>query len=93
MCPESWNPPIPLSSVEDKIVKRIKRAKLFIFLRETRHLIFDEDFQAELGSMSADATKGQPPVPPAQLALTVILQAYTKNDNSILPFRCRRISS
>ncbi len=28
--------------------------------------------------MYADAAKGQPPVPPAQLALTVILQAYTK---------------
>ncbi len=28
--------------------------------------------------MYAEALKGHPPVPPAQLALTVILQAYTK---------------
>ena len=40
--------------------------------------MFDEAFQEELASMYAEALKGHPPVPPAQLALTVILQAYTK---------------
>ena len=78
MRPESWNPPIELSKKETKIVKLIKRAKLFVFLRETRHLLFDEGFQEELSQMYAEAEKGHPPVPPAQLALTVILQAYTK---------------
>ncbi len=78
MRPLTWNPPIDLSETEEKIIKRIKRAKLFVFLRETRHLLFNEAFQEELASMYADATKGHPPVPPAQLALTIILQAYTK---------------
>ena len=78
MRPMTWNPPIELSETEQKIIKRIKRAKLFVFLRSTRHLLFDEDFQEELASMYAEADKGHPPVPPAQLALTVILQAYTK---------------
>ena len=78
MRPETWNPPIALSSQEQKIIKRIKRAKLFVFLRETRHLLFDEAFQKELAAMYAEVNKGHPPVPPAQLALTVILQAYTK---------------
>ncbi len=78
MGPESWNPPIELSNNEAKIVKLIKRAKLFVFLREMRHLLFDETFQEELSKMYAEAEKGHPPVPPAQLALTVILQAYTK---------------
>ncbi len=78
MRPEPWNPPIELSNQEQKIVKLIKRAKLFVFLREIRHLLFDESFQNELSQMYAAADKGHPPVPPAQLALTVILQAYTK---------------
>ncbi len=78
MRPEPWNPPIELSKKEQKIVKLIKRAKLFVFLREIRHLLFDEAFQEELSQMYAEADKGHPPVPPAQLALTVILQAYTQ---------------
>ncbi|MDJ0597100.1 MAG: IS1182 family transposase [Pleurocapsa sp. MO_226.B13] len=78
MRPEPWNPPIDLSEKEAKIVKLIKRAKLFTFLREIRHLLFDEKFQEELSTMYAEAVTGHPPVPPAQLALTVILQAYTK---------------
>ena len=77
MRPQTWNPPIELSPTEEKIVKLIKRAKLFVFLREIRHLLFDQAFQEELALMYAQATKGHPPVPPAQLALTTILQAYT----------------
>ncbi len=78
MRPEPWNPRIDLSEKEAKIVKLIKRAKLFTFLREIRHLLFDEEFQEELSQMYAEAVTGHPPVPPAQLALTIILQAYTK---------------
>ena len=78
MRPEPWNPPIDLSEKEAKIVKLIKRAKLFTFLREIRHLLFDEEFQEELSRMYAEAITGHPPVPPAQLALTLIIQAYTK---------------
>lgn len=43
MRPPSWNPPVELSDAEKVIVKRIKRAKLFIFLRHNRHEIFDEE--------------------------------------------------
>ena len=78
MRPEPWNPPIDLSEKETKIVKLIKRAKLFTFLREIRHLLLDEKFQEELSTMYAEAPTGHPPVPPAQLASVVILQAYTK---------------
>lgn len=56
---------------------RIKRAKLFAFLRENRHELFDEGFQAELATIYRDSALGRPPVPPAQLALATILQAYT----------------
>ena len=55
----------------------MRRARLFVFLREHRHELFDAEFQAELARAYADSPKGQPPVPPAQLALATILQAYT----------------
>jgi transposase len=48
MRPPEWQPPIELSTQEQKVVKRIKKAKLFIFLRQVRHELFDEEFQMEL---------------------------------------------
>ena len=77
MRPAQWEPPIELSATEQVIVKRIRRAKLFIFLREHRHDVFDPAFQEELASLYQDSARGQPPVAPARLALATILQAYT----------------
>jgi hypothetical protein len=65
------------SRLEQEVMKRVKRARLFVWLREHRHELFDEDLQAELAQMYQDKPVGQPPVPPAQLALATILQAYT----------------
>ena len=48
-----------------------------MLLRRRRHELFSEEFQAELARVYADSSKGQPPVAPAQLALALILQAYT----------------
>jgi len=72
-----WQPPVALSPEEQSIVGRIRRAKLFVFLRERRHELFSEAFQAELAALYADSPLGQPPIAPAQLALALILQAYT----------------
>lgn len=77
MRPRAWRPPIEPSEAEQAVLKRIKKAKLFVFLREHRHEIFGEAFQEELASIYKDSSLGQPPIPPAQLALAVILQAYT----------------
>ena len=77
MRPVSWRPPVELSPAEQQIVKRIRRAKLFVLLRQCRHELFSEEFQAELAELYADSPKGQPPVAPAQLALALIVQAYT----------------
>jgi hypothetical protein len=77
MRPVQWEPPIELSATEQVIVKRIRRAKLFVFLREHRHEVFDAAFQEELASLYQDSPRGQPPVAPALLALATILQAYT----------------
>ncbi len=77
MRPVYWGPPIELSVAEQAIIKRIRRAKLFVFLRQHRHKVFDEAFQQELASLYHQSQRGQPPVPPALLALATILQAYT----------------
>jgi transposase len=76
MRPPAWRPPVELSPAEQTIVKRIRRAKLFVLLREWRHELFDDVFQEELGRLYEDSRRGQPPVPPAQLALATVLQAY-----------------
>ncbi|WP_433515762.1 IS1182 family transposase [Nonomuraea sp. CA-143628] len=76
MRPRAWHPPVELSAAEQSIIKRIKRAKLFIFLRLYRHELFDAAFQEELAGMYGEVSKGHPPIPPAQLALATILQAY-----------------
>jgi hypothetical protein len=77
MQPSPWQPPIELSQQEELIVKRIRKAKLFVFLRQHRHELFDEAFQHELASLYRPAERGQPPVAPAMLALALILEAYT----------------
>lgn len=77
MRPPLWHPPIELSALEKKVVSRIRRAKLFIFLRDVRHEMFDDDFQLELAALFKDSSTGKCPVAPAKLALAIILQAYT----------------
>jgi transposase len=72
-----WQPPAEPSPAEQAVIKAVRRSKLFVFMRLHRHELFDEEFQAELAEAYADRPKGQPPVPPAQLALATILQAYT----------------
>jgi hypothetical protein len=77
MRPRVWNPPISLSAQEEKVAKRIRKAKLFVFLRQIRHELFDSEFQTELATVFKDSSVGLCPLPPAQLALAIILQAYT----------------
>jgi transposase len=77
MRPPPWHPPVDPSPAEQTILRLIKRAKLFVFLRQHRHELFDEGFQQELTGPYQDSPLGHPPVPPAQLALATILQAYT----------------
>jgi hypothetical protein len=77
MQPAIWKPPIILSAQEEQIVTKIRKAKLFVFLRHHRHELFDDAFQEELASLYRPAERGHPPVAPAMLALALILEAYT----------------
>ena len=75
MQPPSWQPPVALSEQEEHIVKRVRKAKLFVFLRQHRHELFNEAFQQELANLYRPAERGQPPIAPARLSLALILQA------------------
>jgi transposase len=67
------------------VIKAVRRARLFVFLRGHRHELLDEEFQSELAETYVDSPKGQPPVSPARLALATILQAYTKvSDDEVI---------
>jgi hypothetical protein len=72
-----WTPPIALSRQEQFLMKRLDRVrKLFGFLRQHRHALFDQAFQEELEGMYRGNGAGKSPVPPAQLAMAVLLQGY-----------------
>jgi transposase len=60
-----WRPPVAPSRLEGEVIKRVKRARLFVWLRQHRHELLDEGFQAELAGMYDPRPLGQPPVPPA----------------------------
>src|SRR5262245_12254294 len=77
MRPPLWHPLIEWSTVEPALIKRIRRAKLFICLRHQRHALFSETLHHELGTLYKDGPQGHPPVPPAQLARATLLQAYS----------------
>ena len=85
MRPPLWHPPVELSTAEHAIIKRIRRAKLFVFLRQHRHRLFADAFQQDLLTLYKDQPQGHPPIPPAQLALATLLHAYTRvSDDEVL---------
>lgn len=58
-------------------MKRLTRVrKLFGFLREHRHELFDESFQAQLEEMYRGTGAGDPAHPPALMCMVVLLQGY-----------------
>jgi hypothetical protein len=72
-----WNPPREIAPREAKLLSRLTRVrKLFRFLREYRHVVFDDAFQEELAAMYRDTGAGKPPLPPAFLAMAILVQAY-----------------
>jgi hypothetical protein len=61
MRPPVWRPRIKPSPAEQTIIRLVRRAKLFVFLRQHRHELFDDAFQAELATAWNQSPKGQPP--------------------------------
>ena len=60
-----WEPVEAVSRQESYLLKRCeKKRKLFAFLRQQRHRIFDAEFQKELETMYRDTGAGRDPVCP-----------------------------
>jgi Transposase domain (DUF772) len=74
---ERWSPPEELSKQEQLLMKRLTRVRtLFGFLRRHRHELFDESFQDQLENMYRTTGAGEPPHPPALMAMVTLLQGY-----------------
>lgn len=74
---ERWKPRIEITKKEQLILKRLGRVRaLFGFLREKRHVIFDDAFQGRLEDMYRRSGAGDEPHPPALLCMVILLQGY-----------------
>jgi hypothetical protein len=74
---ERWNPGVKCSEREARLPRLVgKSRKLFVFPRELRHEIFDEEFQSELEVMYRDTGQGEEPQPPALMCMAVLPRGY-----------------
>ena len=78
-----WNPTVECSDRERRLLKLAgKSRKLFVFLREHRHELFDDGFQAELEAMYRQTGQGETPQPPALMCMGLLLQAYLQTSDA-----------
>ena len=72
-----WNPPVAPTRREQFLLKRLARVrKLFAFLRVHRHELFHDAFQDELASMYRTTGAGKDALPPAMMAMAMLVQGY-----------------
>src|SRR5258706_5518454 len=77
MAVKRWDPERACTKQEQFLIRRLTRTrKLFGFVREHRHELFDDAFQAELEAMYRGTGAGKEPVAPAMMAMAVLLQGY-----------------
>jgi len=83
MAMKRWTPPVETTRKEQLLLKRLTRTKkLFGFLRQHRHELFDDEFQTELEGMYRTTGAGCEPLPPAVLCMVSLLQAYTSTSDA-----------
>jgi hypothetical protein len=79
MSVERWRPRRDTTKQEQFLLKRLDRVrKLFGFLRQHRHELIDDDFQAELEAMYRGTGAGKDPVVPGLMAMASLLQGYMR---------------
>ena len=61
-----------------QVVAELDQNIFFVFLPRHRHELFADAFQEKLARFYRDSRLGQRPVPPVQLDLAAILQAYVR---------------
>jgi hypothetical protein len=73
-----WTCPTALDAEEQALADLLHRiGKFYVFLRTIRGELFDEAFQAELAA--SYQPRGTRPVPPALLAMVVLLRPTTRS--------------
>jgi hypothetical protein len=78
-----WNPTAELTARERRLLTLAgKSRKLFVFLREHRHELFDDAFQDELAAMYRQTGQGEAPAPPALMCMALLLQAYLQTSDA-----------
>jgi hypothetical protein len=76
-----WKFPVNMTAEEKAVAKALKRiGKFYVFLREIRAELFDEEFQAELAK--AYQPRGTEPKAAALLAMVTLLQAYDRTGDA-----------
>lgn len=77
MAIDRWLPRQGYTKQEEALLRRLRKGrKLFALLRDYRHELFDDAFQAELESMYRGTGAGKEATPPALLAMALLLQSY-----------------
>ena len=72
-----WTPSVAPTRQEQFLLKRLDRVrKLLGFLRVQRHELFTAAFQDELASMYRTTGAGREALPPAMMAMAVLVQGY-----------------
>jgi len=78
-----WKEDEPLIRLEEQICKRLKHTgKLFVFLRQHRHHIMNEEICTDLNNMYHDHPRGKSAVAPALLAMATLLQCYEQQSDA-----------
>jgi len=80
---ERWWPEVKCSETEKRLLKAVGRSRrLFVFLRERRHELFDARFQDELEGMYRQSGQGEEPRPPALMCMALLLQGYLQESDA-----------
>ena len=80
---QHWQPEAAISVRERRLLKLAGRSrKLFVFLREQRHELFDAEFQKELAGMYRQTGQGEEAQPPAMMCMALLLQAYLQTSDA-----------
>jgi hypothetical protein len=76
---ERWRPEVKCSETEKRLIKVVGQSrKLFVFLRENRHELFDASFQDELEAMYRQSGQGEEARPPALMCMALLVQGYMR---------------
>ena len=80
---ERWKPTVACNPREQRLLRLAgKSRKLFVFLREHRHELFDDAFQEELEAMYRQTGQGEEAQPPALMCMALLLQAYLQTSDA-----------